>query len=311
MAFIKKKMRAISQKWRERARGRDASDTELHSTGCQGDPPAALEEAVSDIHPGLADNPNVSSAAVDKNAGNTSPNLAADPDSSLAPFERITGEIHLGLPGNPTVFSTTVDDIIDNTLVDSTDGPDISPAIVESVTGDTSADLSNNRGNSESGKAIRKYYDRFPFRCLIIGRANAGKTTILQRVCSTTEDPVVFSSNSSWFNRTGELERVSSISHIPIIVNNLISIYQLDDTIVDPTSEAGIYTISTTMILTFVQRGLHDVETQLVFKSNQQFIFHDSRGFEYGAVDEFQSVCDFIAKRAQEITQDQRLHVIW
>ena len=31
------------------------------------------------------------------------------------------------------------------------------------------------------------------FRVLIIGRANAGKTTILQRVCNTTEQPKIFS----------------------------------------------------------------------------------------------------------------------
>jgi len=30
------------------------------------------------------------------------------------------------------------------------------------------------------------------FRVLIIGRANAGKTSILQRVCDTTESPVVY-----------------------------------------------------------------------------------------------------------------------
>ena len=30
------------------------------------------------------------------------------------------------------------------------------------------------------------------FRVLIIGRANAGKTTILQRVCHTTEQPKIF-----------------------------------------------------------------------------------------------------------------------
>ena len=30
------------------------------------------------------------------------------------------------------------------------------------------------------------------FRVLIIGRANAGKTTILQRVCNTTEEPKIF-----------------------------------------------------------------------------------------------------------------------
>ena len=30
------------------------------------------------------------------------------------------------------------------------------------------------------------------FRVLIIGRANAGKTTILQQVCDTTEQPKIF-----------------------------------------------------------------------------------------------------------------------
>ena len=30
------------------------------------------------------------------------------------------------------------------------------------------------------------------FRVLIIGRANAGKTTILQRVCNTTDSPKIY-----------------------------------------------------------------------------------------------------------------------
>ena len=30
------------------------------------------------------------------------------------------------------------------------------------------------------------------FRILVIGRANAGKTTLLQRVCNTTEDPCTY-----------------------------------------------------------------------------------------------------------------------
>ena len=37
---------------------------------------------------------------------------------------------------------------------------------------------------------IRSHTGRF--RILIIGRANAGKTTILQRVCNTTEQPKIF-----------------------------------------------------------------------------------------------------------------------
>ena len=30
------------------------------------------------------------------------------------------------------------------------------------------------------------------FRILVIGRANAGKTTLLQRVCNTAEDPCIY-----------------------------------------------------------------------------------------------------------------------
>ena len=33
---------------------------------------------------------------------------------------------------------------------------------------------------------------KIPFRVLIIGRANAGKTSILQRVCETTDSPIIY-----------------------------------------------------------------------------------------------------------------------
>ncbi|KAF8264682.1 hypothetical protein EI94DRAFT_439405 [Lactarius quietus] len=36
---------------------------------------------------------------------------------------------------------------------------------------------------------------KIPFRVLIIGRANAGKTSILQRVCETTNSPVIYRGN--------------------------------------------------------------------------------------------------------------------
>jgi len=39
---------------------------------------------------------------------------------------------------------------------------------------------------------LRKRFRRF--RVLIIGRANAGKTTILQRVCNTRENPEIYNS---------------------------------------------------------------------------------------------------------------------
>jgi len=42
-------------------------------------------------------------------------------------------------------------------------------------------------------KTVRRHFDRIGrFRVLVIGRSNAGKTTLLQRVCNTTELPEVF-----------------------------------------------------------------------------------------------------------------------
>jgi len=40
---------------------------------------------------------------------------------------------------------------------------------------------------------LRAKYSRF--RILVIGRANAGKTTLLQKVCNTTEDPCIYDEN--------------------------------------------------------------------------------------------------------------------
>src|SRR6266404_2119995 len=37
-----------------------------------------------------------------------------------------------------------------------------------------------------------RFISKIKFRVLIIGRANAGKTTILQRVCDTTDSPNIY-----------------------------------------------------------------------------------------------------------------------
>jgi hypothetical protein len=46
----------------------------------------------------------------------------------------------------------------------------------------------------------REKCDRF--RILIIGRANAGKTTILQKVCNTTENAVIYNSKGKKVNNS-------------------------------------------------------------------------------------------------------------
>jgi GTPase SAR1 family protein len=43
-----------------------------------------------------------------------------------------------------------------------------------------------------STKRARRIMPGLKFRVLVLGRANAGKTTILQRVCETTESPKIY-----------------------------------------------------------------------------------------------------------------------
>jgi hypothetical protein len=38
------------------------------------------------------------------------------------------------------------------------------------------------------------------------------------------------------------------------------------------------------------QRGEHDIENEMIFKSNMGFVFHDSRGFEAGSRSELDKV---------------------
>ena len=46
--------------------------------------------------------------------------------------------------------------------------------------------------DKERADKVRQKFGRF--RILIIGRANAGKTSILQKVCNTTEQAEIFNS---------------------------------------------------------------------------------------------------------------------
>ncbi|KAF7985534.1 hypothetical protein HWV62_3771 [Athelia sp. TMB] len=49
----------------------------------------------------------------------------------------------------------------------------------------------------------------------------------------------------------------------------------------------------------------------MVFKSNTQFIFHDSRGFECGSVDETEMVREFLKSRGEARELAGQLHAVW
>ncbi|KAI6103978.1 GTP-binding protein [Pisolithus croceorrhizus] len=94
------------------------------------------------------------------------------------------------------------------------------------------------------------------FRILIIGRANAGKTTILQRLCNTTDQPEIYDSEGK-------------------------------------------------------KRGHHDIEDELIFRSNPRFVFHDSCGFECGSEMQFRKMKEFVMHRASTPNLEKRIHAIW
>lgn len=49
----------------------------------------------------------------------------------------------------------------------------------------------------------------------------------------------------------------------------------------------------------------------MIFQSNPGFIFHDSRGFEAGGVDELQKVKTFVSERSKAKKLVDQVHIIW
>ncbi|KAG1796065.1 uncharacterized protein HD556DRAFT_361391 [Suillus plorans] len=94
------------------------------------------------------------------------------------------------------------------------------------------------------------------FRVLILGRANAGKTTILQKVCNTMERPEIYDNKGN----------------------------KIDAAVVESS----------------IKRGNHDIENEMVLKSNPGFIFHHSCGFEAGSEEEFENMKKFISGRIHD-----------
>ncbi|KAJ7057333.1 hypothetical protein C8F01DRAFT_1256583 [Mycena amicta] len=105
------------------------------------------------------------------------------------------------------------------------------------------------------------------FRVLIIGRANAGKTTILRKVCGARAD------------ENPEILRAGGDKQVELQGS--------------------------------AERGKHDIEDELVFKSNPQFIFHDSEGFESGSTSQVEKVKEFIKSKSEGRSLPDQLHAIW
>ncbi|KAF9519451.1 hypothetical protein BS47DRAFT_1388264 [Hydnum rufescens UP504] len=103
------------------------------------------------------------------------------------------------------------------------------------------------------------------FRILILGPANAGKTTLLERLTDSPAGAAVVKRNG---------KRIKKVPR------------------------------------GYDQRGIHNIDDEITYASNSDFVFHDSGGFEAGGVEELQAVWKFIQKRSLA-SPSKQLHAIW
>jgi hypothetical protein len=137
---------------------------------------------------------------------------------------------------------------------------------------------------------LKERYECPNFRILVVGRANAGKTTILEKVCGVQQGtkPII---------RKAPAPQKTSLVHR--IFNR------------QKQASASVSSSSTECLKPSIYRGEHDIEDEITYEGSN-FVFHDSRGIEAGAVEEMVTVRDFINKRSTlAVRLRDRLHAIW
>ncbi|KAE9394771.1 hypothetical protein BT96DRAFT_886272 [Gymnopus androsaceus JB14] len=114
------------------------------------------------------------------------------------------------------------------------------------------------------------------FRVLIIGRRNAGKTTILKKMAGieTTEEPQIRDTNG-----------VLVEGNVDILISGLA-------------------------------RGMSMIDYEITFPSNPSFVFHDSRGVESGPDSDLgestvHRIWSFIENRRERPKLKDQVHAIW
>ena len=65
------------------------------------------------------------------------------------------------------------------------------------------------------------------------------------------------------------------------------------------------------LIYMTLKRGVHNIEREILFQTNNKLVAHDSEGFEAGQNSEVGVVTDFISRRAAMEDVNDKLHMIW
>ncbi|KAI6012773.1 hypothetical protein F5J12DRAFT_912106 [Pisolithus orientalis] len=242
-------------------------------------PQDCLPNSTSTPTPVLTDDQTTSSRSLTVHAGEI---LTELPSSQLADGREDRAEAYQPdtPPGNEDIRSRSqsVYSLTNNPISEDTQGS--LPSCIAPPEGDVDIPVPASTGEESSTSPsfrplnrldpakAKEHVDRIHrFRILVMGRANAGKTTILQRVCNTTDQPEIF-------NAEGQK-------------------------------------VAPTIVQDSIKRGYHNIEDELVFRSNPRFVFHDSCGFEAGSKGQFDMMKKFVMGRARTPKLNQRIHAIW
>jgi hypothetical protein len=60
-----------------------------------------------------------------------------------------------------------------------------------------------------------------------------------------------------------------------------------------------------------IKPGEADIDKEILSEANEQFVLHDSQGFEAGEVDNLRTVREFINRRDRMPDIKDKLHAIW
>jgi len=157
---------------------------------------------------------------------------------------------------------------------------------------------------------LKERYKCHHFRILIIGRANAGKTTILEKVCGVTKGtkPIVYDQNG--VELEGMLHFHVYTVGLPFDTNNQNFLQCIWHHQWRRVNFCINCTDAVRIDVKYFQRGIHNIEDQITY-AGSNFIFHDSQGFEAGDNKELQDVWKFIERRSAAIEVGDQLHAIW
>ena len=162
---------------------------------------------------------------------------------------------------------------------------------------------------------LKEQYDCPHFRILVIGRANAGKTTILEKVCGVARGtkPIIFDEQGVELNANINPAPEPILKPRFKLINQILHRKPLLPlpTHLTPSVEVSCMHMNLhSLISNPWQRGIHNIEHQITYPRSN-FIFHDSQGFESGANGEIEVVWKFIEKRSTMVRMKDQLHAIW